>query len=471
VDTDVVVVGAGLAGLVAARDLLTAGREVVVCEARDRVGGRTCTEHLDDGTWVDLGGQWIGPTQGRIAALVAELGLSTFPTYDDGEHVLELGGRTKRFSGSVPPLGPVALLDILRAQTALDRMAETVPLDRPWAARRAQRWDEQTLASWLRRNTATPDARRLFEVFFAAVFAADTSNLSLLHALFYLRSGKGFESLVSTTGGAQQDRVVGGTQQISQRLADGLGGRVRLDVPVRAIRSAGDGVRVEADGLSLTARRVVVAVPPALASRISYEPALPSDRDQLTQRMPHGAVIKCLATYDEPFWRREGRSGQALSDAGPLLFTFDTSPPGGAPGILVGFLDGADALDLGRLPLPARRAVVLDHLARLFGPRAARPTAYLERDWQAEEWTRGCYGAHMPPGAWTQVGRALARPVGRIHWAGTETAQVWAGYMDGAVESGMRAAREVLAAEEASRGVPQEAPEDVSGEASEPSAG
>jgi monoamine oxidase len=446
-DTEIVVVGAGLAGLVAARDLAAAGREVIVCEARDRVGGRTHTETLDDGTWIDVGGQWIGPTQDRIAGLVDELGLTTFPTYDEGEHILELAGRTKRSRGATPPLGPLALLDLLRAQTALDRMAATVPLERPWEARKAASWDAQTFGTWIRRNLATADGRRFLETICPAVFAAEVGNLSLLHALFYLHSGRGLESLLLTTGGAQQDRVDGGTQQISDRLADALGDRVRRRTPVRAIRTGQDRVSIEADGATFTGRRVIVAVPPTLAGRMVYEPPLPAERDQLTQRMPQGAVIKCLAVYDEPFWRRDGISGQTLSDAGPLLFTFDTSPPSGAPGVLVGFLDGPHALELGRMPLPARRAIVLDNFARLFGPRAARPAAYVERDWQAEEWTRGCYGAHLPPGAWTQLGPALTRPVGRIHWAGTETAQVWAGYMDGAVESGMRAAREVLASE------------------------
>jgi monoamine oxidase len=422
--------------------------DVVVVEARDRVGGRTCTEHLADGTWVDLGGQWIGPTQDRVAALVAELGLQTFPTYDEGEHVLELGGRTKRFRGATPPLGPVALLDVLRAQTALERMAASVPLDRPWEAAKAQAWDEQTFATWLRRNLATANGRRFFEVVCPAVFATETANLSLLHALFYLHSGGGLESLISTTGGAQQDRIVGGTQQISERLAGPLGDRVHLRTAVRVIRAEADRVAVEADGLGVSARRVVVAVPPTLAGRIAYTPALPGDRDQLTQRMPQGAVIKCMAVYDEPFWRADGGSGQGISDVGPVLVTFDNSPPDGSCGVLLAFLEGRHALDLGRLPARARQAVVVDNLARFFGPRAARPHTFVERDWQAEEWTRGCYGAHLPPGAWSQLGPALTRPVGRIHWAGTETARRWAGYMDGAVESGVRAAQEVIAAEQ-----------------------
>jgi monoamine oxidase len=213
---------------------------------------------------------------------------------------------------------------------------------------------------------------------------------------------------------------------------------------VRRIRHGADGVTVEADGATIAARAAIVAIAPTLAGRVAYDPPLPGFRDQLTQRMPLGTVAKCMAVYDEPFWRQEGLSGQGTSDTGPVKLTFDNSPPDGSPGVLLGFLEGRRARELGRLPAAERRTAVIDCFTRLFGPRAARPGDYLERLWAEEEWTRGCYGCHMPTGAWTNYGPALREPIGPLHWAGTEYATVWNGYMDGAVRSGEQVAREAL---------------------------
>ncbi len=457
IDTEVCVVGAGLAGLTAAHRLIDTGYDVVVVEARDRVGGRTHSRALDDGTVVDLGGQWIGPTQDRVLRLVADLGLSTFPTWTTGESLLGLGrSDLVRYRGAVPELPKVVLADVGQTQFRLERLARTIPLDRPWEAKRADRLDAETLEGWIRRTARTGRGRDYFRVVSEAVFAADASSISLLHAAFYVRSGRGVDMLVGTRGGAQQDRVVGGTQQLSDRLAEGLAGRIHLGAPVRRIDHGagapgrgGDDVRgavVHGDGVEVRARRVVVAVPPTLAGRIDYRPALPGDRDQLTQRMPAGAVIKTMALYDRPFWRDDGLDGQVATSTPPVKVVFDNSPPSGSPGILLAFVEGRSAIELGRATPGELRAEVLSALARFFGPQAARAVDFVHLDWQQEEWTRGCYGAHLPPGALTQFGPALRRPVGPIHWAGTETAEVWSGYMDGAIESGERVAREIRTA-------------------------
>ena len=441
---DVVVVGAGLAGLVAARELSSAGRDVLVVEARDRVGGRVETQTVD-GVTIDLGGTWIGATQDRVARLVNELGIDTFPTYDRGEDLLVLGGRSKRFKGRVPPLNPLSLADIAQAQARLDKMARTVPLDAPWRAKPAGSWDAQTFESWLRRNTVTADGRTFFRLFAGGIMTTEAANISLLHVLFYVHSGGGIERLMSTTGGAQETRITGGAQQIAISLAAALEGRVLLNWPVRSIRQTAEDVTVAGEAGAVRAAHVVVAVPPTLAGRIDYDPPLPGDRDQLTQRFPHGATTKCVAVYPRPFWRDDGLSGQAFTDTGAALFTFDVSPRDGSEGALVAFVQGRTAVELSRLAVAERRTAVLTSLSRFFGPSAAAPDLFIERDWQAEPWTRGCYGGHTPPGALTQYGPALRRPVGRIHWAGTETAQRWNGYMDGAVESGGRVASEIIA--------------------------
>jgi monoamine oxidase len=445
-EADVVVVGAGLAGLAAARAVKDAGASVVVLEARDRVGGRTLNHDLGGGKVVELGGQWVGPTQHRLLALADELGVERFPTYQAGEHLLEVGGRIRRYTGSVPKLGLAGLLDFQQASMRLDRMATKVPTDAPWLARKARAWDGQTVETWMRRNVPTPGGRAILQTVVEGVWAAEPSDLSLLHLLFYIHSAGGLEQLIGTEGGAQQDRFVGGSQLVSIRLAEQLGDVIRLEAPVRRIATTERGAVVRADGVEARGRRVVVTVPPTLAGRLEYDPPMSGYRDQLTQRIPQGSVIKCNVVYDEPFWRADGLSGQAGSDTGPAKVIFDNSPPDGSPGILLAFLEGQYARDLGRLPAPERRERVLATLARLFGPRARTPAAFHEKAWADDVWSRGCYGCHMPPGAWTGYGPALREPVGPIHWAGAETATTWSGYMDGALSSGERAAGEALAA-------------------------
>ena len=445
---DVVVVGAGLAGLTAAREVQRAGATAVVLEARDRVGGRTLNEPIGGGKIVEVGGQWIGPGQDRIAALAREMKVDTFRTHSHGENVIEFDGKLKRYRGTIPRIGAHVLADVAQAQLKIGRLAKTIPLDTPWTAKNARKLDSQTFETWLRRNVYTKGGRALLELSIEAVWAAEPADLSLLHVLFYTRSAGGFDLLLDTEGGAQQDRFVGGSQLISIRLAEALGGDgvVHFSSPVTNIEQDEHRVHVTAGtGLTATGKQAIVALPPTLTSRIAYDPPLPGHRDQLTQRMPQGSVIKCMAIYDRPFWRDKGLSGQATSDIGPAKVVFDNSPPDGSPGVLLAFLEGERARTIGRLPAQERKQAVVQGLARLFGPEASEPANFVERSWAEEQWTRGCYGCYMPPGAWTSFGDALRAPIGRIHWAGAETATVWNGYMDGAVQSGERAAREALA--------------------------
>jgi monoamine oxidase len=453
-EADVVVVGAGLAGLAAARALSAAGASVVVLEARDRVGGRLLNHDIGDAKVVEVGGQWIGPTQDRLAELARELAVETFRTHAEGYNLLEYGGSVRRYSGTIPRINPAVLVDVERAQRRLNRLARRVPLDAPWKAANAAKLDGQTAATWMRRNLATRSGRMLLELGIEAVWAAQPEDMSLLHVLFYIHSAGSLELLFDTEGGAQQDRFVGGSQLIPIGMADELGAeRVILNAPVRRIEHGADGVTVHSDVVVARGRRAILAIAPTLAGRIAYDPPLPGYRDQLTQRMPLGTVAKCMAVYGEPFWRAEGLSGQATSDRGPIRLTFDNSPPDGSPGVLLGFLEGQRARELGRLPAEERRTAVIECFARLFGPRAASPDDYIERLWAEEEWTRGCYGCHMPTGAWTGFGPALRAPIGPLHWAGAEYAQVWNGYMDGAVRSGDATAAEVLETLDHRRGV------------------
>ncbi len=446
-EADVVIVGAGLAGLSAARALVAAGVEPLVLEARDRVGGRTLNEPIGDGKVVEVGGQWIGPTQDKLAALARELGVDTFATHGAGENVFEYGGKVRRYRGTIPKLNPAALADVGQGLARLNRMARAVPVDAPWQAEHAQRWDAITFATWMRRNMPTRAGRELMTLAIEGVWAADPSDPSLLHVLFYIASAGSLDLLLDTDGGAQQDRFVGGSQLVSLRMAEELGAeRIVLGAPVRAI-DHGDGVTVRADGdVVARARRVIVAIPPTLCARIAWTPQLSAQRDGLTQRMAQGSVVKCMAVYDEPFWRADGLSGQGTSVTGPAKVLFDNSPPDGSPGVMLAFLEGRAARRYQDAPEAERRGAVLGSIARLFGPRAMRPERYLDKVWGADEFSRGCYGGYLPPGGWTDYGPALRAPIGAIHWAGAETAEQWCGYMEGAVASGQRAAREVLAA-------------------------
>lgn len=441
---DVVVVGAGLAGLAAARELQAGGASVCVLEARDRVGGRTLNEDIGDGQVVELGGQWVGPGQDRILELIGELGLETFPTWSAGRNLFERAGRITRYGGTIPRVNPLALAEIGIALKRLNRMASRVDTGRVWEQTELADWDGVTVATWMKRNLRTGAGRDMLRLAIEAVWAAEPEDISLLHLLFYIRAAGSIEALLDTEGGAQDSRVVGGTQLISLRLAAELEEPVRLNSPVRKI-ARNDGVTVSGEDFAIRAKRAIVTLPPALAGRLEYEPALPATRDGLTQRMVQGSVVKAMAIYADPFWREKDLSGQATSADGPVSVVFDNSPPSGTPGVLLAFLEGDAARAAMDLPQVERREIVLDCLVRLFGAKAAQYRQYVDKAWAADEWSRGCYGGYLPPGAWTAYGSALRAPVGPIHWAGAETSAVWAGYMEGALISGERAAREVMA--------------------------
>ena len=455
---DVVIVGAGFAGLTAARDIRSAGHSVIVLESRKRVGGRVWNHDLGGGVISERGGTFVGPTQDRLMALAGALGVKTFDTYDTGDNVYFNGSNRMTFSdtgplGSAPP-DPTTAAETAAVVAQLDQMSQSVPVDAPWEASSAANWESYTLDRWVKENSASPNFQALVPLATRPIFGAEPRELSLLFTLFYIASSGNeqhqgtFERNFDTRGGAQQSRFVGGSQTIALQIAARLGSRVVLGSPVRRIVQGPRGITAHSDKVTVKAKRAIVAIPPALAGRISYEPLLPFQRDQLTQRYPQGTLTKVAAMYDRPFWRDAGLTGQILDTGGPVSATFDDSPPTASasrgPGIIFGFVGGDYARSYAAMSAGARKAAVLGQYAKFFGSDALKATSFFETFWSADEWSRGCPVGIPATGALLAYGPWLRQPIGRIHWAGTETSDYWNGYMDGAVRSGERSAREVL---------------------------
>ncbi|MDT5092103.1 MAG: monoamine oxidase [Mycobacterium sp.] len=448
VDVDCCVIGGGFAGLSAALRLKQAGRSVALLEARDRVGGRTFTEMRDDGSWIDRGGAWVGPGQDRILALTREFGVQTYKQYTGGQAMMVVDGKQYRYTGTIPlTMSPWAVANIGAAFLEITQMCKSIPLDAPWTAKNAEKWDQISLAKWLNSNTLSKPAHDLLETAIAGCYTSAASEVSMLFVLFQMASGGGPGFVLGGEGASQDSRIVGGMGAVYGPMTAEIGDALHLSQPVRRIEQDGDGVTVRAEDMTVRARRAVVAVPLAIASQILYEPMLPMDRSFLHQRMPSGAIYKINIVYDEPFWRADGLSGQSAAPGSPATITIDASTDKERPGVLCVIVEGPIARDLGRLDSSSRRTAVLGELMKRFGDKAGSPVDYIEQNWSIERYSGGGMLSHAGTGVLTEFGYTLREPCGRIHWAGTESSSVMCGWVDGAVRSGERAANEVLAAE------------------------
>lgn len=455
-DVDVAVVGAGFAGVAAAKVALAAGLSVAVLEARDRVGGRVLTVRLPDGLELDAGGEWVGPNHHRVMAWADEVGVPMFPSFAEGDHLLLTEGNLLRYSDSPvralrllagDPRSLVALpglaFDLARAYAALRRLVATVPPNAPWEAPRAAELDSWTMERWINHKLRTRRGRSVLRAAIGSWNGADPSELSLLGIVAEIAADGGIGAVL----GADEHRLNGGPHLVVRRQAERLGTSLQLGCPVRAIRQDGAGAVVEGDAGPIRCQHVIVTVPPPLAGRMVYDPPLPPDHDQLRQSMPMGSAVKFFALYDEPFWRHEGLSGWSVCGTGLVNSTIDNCPPEGGPGILAGFIHGAAAWSFRRLADGDKREAIATSLTSVFGPRAGHPRdVVIPVDWSVEPWTRGCYAAHLPPGVLSALGSTLRQPVGRIHFAGSDMAEAWTGYMEGAIRSGEAVAERVVAA-------------------------
>jgi monoamine oxidase len=439
---DVIVVGAGIAGLKAAQELVAAGQSVIVLEANERVGGRLKRAEVN-GQVGDVGGQWIGVGHDVLLGEGKRFGIETYAQYESGKTVMQLLGKLTQFTGAVPKMPILSLLELFRLQKRWDREMKTIPADAPWNAPRAKEWDGETLESWIVKNIHTAAAREFARLVPRGAWAAEARQVSYLWFLDALRSAGGLEYLMTVKGGALDRKFKGGMQQIAQRIADSLGERVVLGAPVQTIVQDTNGVCVITAKSEFSARFAIVAVPPGPAARIQFEPHLPAARDGLQQRMPMGAIIKIIVAYETPFWRDAGFSGQVATDDDTLGLVMDDARENAKPTLLC-FIEGPHAIEMSAVSKDARKQKVIASLVRFFGAKAADYVAYEENDWLVEPYIHG-YVGHMPPGVMTRYGHALREPCGRIHWAGTETATEWAGYIEGGLRSGIRAAREVAA--------------------------
>lgn len=454
---DVAVIGAGLSGLTAARDLIHAGKSIIVLEARDRVGGKVYNRPLANGGVTEVGAEFIGPTQDKVLAMISDLGLQTFYTYSQGQSILWRNNTRHVFTpdpalGGAPPVNPSSLPQIATAQAQLDQWAAELNVSAPWAHTQAAKWDSQTFDDYISQNANHTDARFVLTTACKSLFAVEPKELSLLYVLAYIAAA-GNETTVGTLGrliavedGAQESRVIGGTGLIPQRLADKVGyNHIVLGAPVSSVVKTGKGYKVGSRAGAVIAKNVILAMAPPLLRQITFEPALPSTRQRLNEQMKMPALGKGIPIYETPFWRKsENLSAQVLSDAGSIRVTFDSTPEDASFGAILGFILADEMRAIDKLSVAEAQSKIMSDYVRYYGKQAANFTEFVLQRWDLEEWSRGGPVAVAPPNVLTKYGSALRQSAGGLYFSGTETSEYWTGYMDGAIRSGERVAREIV---------------------------
>lgn len=454
---DVVVVGAGLSGLTAARDLLAGGKTVKVLEARDRVGGKVLNAKLKNGGITEVGAEFVGPTQDKVLQMIADLELTTFKTYNEGNSVLWRNGTRLVYApdpllGGAPPVELEALVQIGIAQAQLDVYAAGIDVRAPWNNLLAETWDKQTFQQFIETSAPHPDAAFVLTTACKAIFATEPRDISLLYVVAYIASaGNEFNigtlgRLIAVEDGAQESRVEGGTGLIPERLAEKVGFKnIAMNAAVSSIAKSAGGYTVVSRAGTVNAKQVVVAMPPPLMKGITFTPPLPEARQNLINGLQLPSIGKGIPIYSTPFWRKtEDLNAQVISDAGATRTTFDSSPPDASHGAILGFILGDEMRALDKVSTAEAQELLMKDYVNYFGPEAADITEFVLQRWDLEEWSKGGPVAIAPPGVLKANGPALRASVDGIHFAGTETSEYWTGYMDGAIRSGERVAKEIL---------------------------
>ncbi|MFH8237690.1 flavin monoamine oxidase family protein [Streptomyces sp. NPDC018321] len=438
---DVVIVGAGFAGLTAAERLVNMGVSVLVAEGRDRVGGRAFSGEVA-GVKVDLGATWVARRHTAIRDLASRLGCTTTSQFDEGHNVLWMDGQRSTYTGTFPEVSPEALEDLARIQMAVAELTSTINVDAAWESPDAGQLDAISFGEWLDQQQATTSTRALMTILTKVQWGCSPGDVSLLHALRYIRAAGGVEHMLSVEDGQQEERITETTQEIAVRLAERLGDRVVVGAPVRRITQDDNGVTVSTDSKVINAKYAIVTAAPSHRADIVFEPALPDKAEGLAKTWRLGTLSKAFVAYEKPFWRSSGLSGEALTDTGTVFITFDVSPDDNGPGVLMAFcdprvFDGFNSAD--------RRRRVIDQLVELYGAQASAPIDYVDHCWgpASEPFAPGGPNPAVAPYASVSYGSALTEPHGRTHWAGVETAGEWAGTMNGAVLTGQQTAERV----------------------------
>ena len=441
---EVVIIGAGFSGLAAAQKLHQHQVTFTLLEARDRIGGRVFTKRFED-FYLDFGGQWIGPSQDRMYALCQEHRVEFFETYNTGKNILDLREKIKTYRGIIPKINLFALLNLDWLMRKTQKMANSISIEAPWAHAKSQEWDQTTLEDFLLENTRSKDAYTVIRVGCETIFACDPKDLSLLHALFYIRSGTSLDCLINIKNGAQQHRIKGGMQHLAEQIAAPFSSQIRFESPVYRIETTESGYRIFGENFQISCKQVIMAIPPPLLGKIQFEPALSAEKTELLKNYPMGRVGKCFLIYEKPFWRKMGFSGQALTDGQqPFQTLFDCSPQDGSRGILMGFTIGSRAERFFELDRVKRQNMMMKMVHRYFGTPAENFLRYEDFSMSDEPWSGGCYAALMQTGAWTTWQDTYRKSEGNIHFAGTEAAERWHGYIEGAVRAGELAAEKII---------------------------
>ncbi|PVD19101.1 hypothetical protein C0Q70_21660 [Pomacea canaliculata] len=413
---------------------------------------------------LDLGAGYVGPTQNRLLRLAREYGVKTYCTHEREDVVCRRNGVSKRYKdGIFPPTGSfLSWLDLNNMVRLLDSMCR----ERVWQtwsmtkcgpgacagsveSPRAREWDTMTVQQFLDAHLWTRSALETMKAYVNVNVTSEPHEVSLLWFLWYLASAGGPLRIFATSNGGQERKFIGGSQQISEGLVQTIGKeKVLLSTQVCKIEQKGTGVSIyDMGGHEYQASHCIVALAPPLQTRITWLPSLPARRNQMLQRLPMGSVIKTFVYYKTPFWRHKGLCGSAfIYDEEELVsITLDHVQHDGSHPALMGFVLADRARACGDMRVEERKRQICELYAKVFqSEEALEPVHYEEKNWAADEWSGGCYTVMMPPGLLTIFGEEIRAPVGRVHWAGTETASQWTGYMEGAIQAGERAAREIL---------------------------